>query len=64
VEAYLDADRETGAADKRRQTLAAGLPPEQEHERLLEIEEKIEAAVLSKLGARAELATAGSGRRP
>jgi glutamate dehydrogenase len=63
VKAYLDADRETGSADERQQTLTAGLPPEQEHERLLAIEEKIEAAVLSKLGARRELAAAGIGRR-
>jgi glutamate dehydrogenase len=48
--AYLTADRDTGAGTRRRQTLAAAMPGQAEHEALLQIEESLESAALTLLG--------------
>jgi hypothetical protein len=41
--AYLKADRESGAGERRRQVLESGLAAQAEHEALLQIETSIEA---------------------
>jgi len=44
IAAYLDVDRESGAAELRNQILAAGFAAKEEHEALLEIENAVEAS--------------------
>ena len=49
--AYFEAERDAGAAALRQKTLDQGLPAEAEHQALLDIEQDLEAAVLSRLRA-------------
>jgi glutamate dehydrogenase len=49
VKAYLDCDRSTGAFAERQALLAKGLDAKAEHEALLAIEEKLEAATVAAL---------------
>ena len=49
VKAYLDCDRSTGAFEERLALLAKGLPAQAEHEALLALEEKLEAATVAAL---------------
>jgi len=54
VKAYLDCDRSTGAFAERLALLAKGLDAKAEHEALLAIEEKLEAATVAALSGTAE----------
>jgi lipopolysaccharide biosynthesis regulator YciM len=56
VKAYLDCDRTTGAFDERQALLAKGLDAKAEHEALLALEEKLEAATVAALS--------GAGEKP
>jgi glutamate dehydrogenase len=49
VRAYLDCDRATGAFEERQALLAKGLDAKAEHEALLALEEKLEAATVAAL---------------
>jgi glutamate dehydrogenase len=49
VAAYLDADRESGAADARAAVRAAGLPAQQEYAALVEIERALDQATRALL---------------
>jgi glutamate dehydrogenase len=51
IAAYLKAERESGAAEKRRSVLVAGQPAPREHEALLAIEDTIESDTRKRLGA-------------
>ncbi len=50
IEAYLVADRDSGAPELREKVLAANLPPAQEYEKLLQIEDALEQAATGLLG--------------
>ncbi len=52
VGAYLDADRESGAADARAAVFAAGLKPQEEYAALLDIEQALEHATRAQLEGR------------
>ena len=66
--AYFEAEREAGAAALRQKALESGLPAEAEHEALLEIEQGLEAAALSRLkgkrGGAAKTKLESTGVRP
>ena len=49
VTAYLDVEREAGARELREALFAAGRKAAEEHEALLEIEDALEASVLTVL---------------
>ncbi len=67
VKAYLDCDRSTGAFEERLALLAKGLDAQAEHQALLALEEKLEAATVAALSdqsaAKAKAAPAKAGRR-
>ena len=66
--AYLEVDREAGAPALRRRRCESGRPAEAEHAALLEIEEALEAAALSRLkgkrGGAAKTTLESTGVRP
>ena len=49
VKAYIETDRQTGAADKRAKVLAGDRKAKAEHEALLEIEAELEQKTLAAL---------------
>jgi glutamate dehydrogenase len=66
--AYFEAEREAGAAALRQKALESGLPAEAQHKALLEIEQALETAAVSRLkgqrGGAARTAREPTGVRP
>lgn len=60
IAAYLDADRETGAAALRSKILGSGLSARAEHEALLEVDKALEAVTLDLLSGRKTVDVANS----
>jgi glutamate dehydrogenase len=65
VKAYLDRDRSTGAFEERQALLAQGIDASSEHQALLALEEKLEAATVAALSGEsaAKASRAEAGRR-